>query len=120
MKKTNSTNLFYLILIYRPLGLARIFFVEFGDFLLSTIKLERILLLGDFNFHIIKFNLVTESDSQNHLIMSPALDIRPVCREDIFISDHKCLLFDLYFICDLKRKKENKNIFLFPVCPLFM
>lgn len=94
--------------------------MEFGDFLLSTIKLERILLLGDFNFHIIKFNLVTESDSQNNLIMSPALDIRPVCREDIFISDHKRLLFDLYFICDLKRKKENKNIFLFPVCPLFM
>lgn len=80
MMKPNCTNPFYLILIYRPPGLARSFFLEFGDFLSSTIKLERILLLGDFNFHVSDslchtasdfLNLldlfVAESDSQNQI-----------------------------------------------------
>lgn len=43
---------FYVILICRPSGSAVSFLVYFGDFLLSSIKLERIILLGSLNFHV--------------------------------------------------------------------
>lgn len=117
--KINRNNPFHVISIYRPLTLARSFLV---DFLSSTIKLNKILLLGDINVHVDdkschtaseflspldSFNFTQHITGPTHsgghtldLILSLGLDIGPVCREDIFISDHKYILFDLSFISD--------------------
>lgn len=50
--KVGSTDAFYSVLIYRPLGPAGVFLVDFTDFLSSIIKLEKVLIIGDFNLHI--------------------------------------------------------------------
>lgn len=50
--KVGSTNIFYCVLVYRPPGPATEFLKDFMDFLSSIIKLEKVLILGDFNIHI--------------------------------------------------------------------
>ena len=52
MTKVGNTDSFYCVLIYRPPGPARLFLDDFAEFLSSIIKLENVLMLGDFNFHI--------------------------------------------------------------------
>lgn len=43
--------------MYRPPGPARLFLEEFTEFLSSTIKLESVLILGDFNLRIDGYSL---------------------------------------------------------------
>ena len=52
MLKVGSFNTFYSVLIYHRPGPASVFLTDFTDFLSSIIKLEKVLIIGDFNLHI--------------------------------------------------------------------
>lgn len=117
MIKTGSTNVFYCVLIYRPPGPAGVFLDDFTEFLASIIKLEKVLFIGDFNIHIDKVscnmaaNLLAITDSFNFtqhvsgpthtkghtldLVFSLGSSISNVCVEDVCVSDHSCVYFDL-------------------------
>lgn len=117
MTKVGRSNSFYCILVYRPPGPASSFLSDFTDFLSSIIKLNRVIIVGNFNIHVdddacntaSEFLNITESfnftqhvsgpmHSKGHtlnLVLSYDLNTNNVCIEDIFISDHKCILFDL-------------------------
>lgn len=67
---------------YRPLGSACVFLDEFAKFLSTIIKLESVLIVGDFNIHVdnpscnIASEWITLTDSQliltdSHWILSP-------------------------------------------------
>lgn len=64
------------------------------DFLSSTIKLNKILLLGDINVHVDDKSCHTASEFLSGSGYRSSLPFA------IFISDHKYLLFDLSFISD--------------------
>lgn len=49
MIKVGRSNSFYCILVYRPPGPAPSFLI---DFLSSIIKLDRVIIVGDFNIHV--------------------------------------------------------------------
>lgn len=117
LTKVGRLKPFYCVLIYRPPGPAGQFLSEFTDFLASIIKLEKVLLVGDFNLHIddasnviaSEFLNITESfNFRQHvsgathigghtldLVFSLGLDINNICCEDLLISDHKCIFFTL-------------------------
>lgn len=50
--KVGFSDIFYCVLIYRPPGPAGVFIQDFTDFLSSIIKLEKVLMIGDFNLHV--------------------------------------------------------------------
>ena len=52
LTKVGRQKLFYCVLIYRPPGPVGQLLSEFTDFLTSIIKLDEVLLVGDFNPHI--------------------------------------------------------------------
>ena len=115
--KVGRSYTFYCILVYRPPGPAASFLTDFSDFLSSIIKLDRVIIVGDFNIHVdddscknaLEFVNITESfnftqhvsgptHSKGHtldLVFSHGLNIDNVCIEDVFVSDHKCILFNL-------------------------
>lgn len=93
------------------------FWVDFTDFLSSIIKLNRVIIVGDFNIHVDNaacntvlhflnlmdtFNFVQHVSGPTHdkghlldLVFSHGLNIDDVCTEDVYVSDHKCVLFNL-------------------------
>ncbi len=115
--KFGSSNTFHCFLIYCPPGPAGVFLNEFNDFLSSIIKLEKVLILGDFNLHIddgssspaVELLSLTESfkikqhvsgpyHSKGHtldLVFSLGLHIGNVHVEDVHLSDHNCVFFEL-------------------------
>ncbi|XP_070403983.1 uncharacterized protein [Nothobranchius furzeri] len=117
--KIGSSIPFYCVLIYRPPGPATAFLKDFSDFLSSIIKLENVLILGDFNIHIddstsgpaVELLTMTESfNFEQHvsgpthqkghtldLVFSLDLNISNLCVKDVHMSDHSCVLFDLHF-----------------------
>uniref|UniRef100_A0A672ZSA2 Reverse transcriptase domain-containing protein n=1 Tax=Sphaeramia orbicularis TaxID=375764 RepID=A0A672ZSA2_9TELE len=117
MIKIGSSSVFYCFLIYRPPGPAGAFLSDFSDFLTSIIKLEKVLILGDFNLHIDNnssspamelltmtdtFNLKQHVSGPTHkkghtldLVFSLGLHVTNVCVEDVHLSDHCGVFFDL-------------------------
>lgn len=90
-----------------------------SDFLSSTIKLNRVIIVGDFNIHVDddacniaseflsimeSFNFTQHVTCPTHnkgytldLVLSHGLNTSNICIEDVFVSDHKCILFDLAY-----------------------
>lgn len=66
MLKVGSSNVFYSVLIYRPPGPAGVFLTDFTDFLSSIIKLEKVLIIGDFTCNTAA-NLLSITDSFNFI-----------------------------------------------------
>lgn len=117
MTKFGNMDAFYCILIYRPPGPARLFLEDFSEFLSSIIKLEKVLILGDFNLHIddVSCNLASEflaltesfnfkqyvtgpTHTKGHtldLVFSLGLNIDQLSVMDISVTDHCCILFSL-------------------------
>uniref|UniRef100_A0A669E0K7 Reverse transcriptase domain-containing protein n=1 Tax=Oreochromis niloticus TaxID=8128 RepID=A0A669E0K7_ORENI len=116
MMKVSSLKTFYCILIYRPPGPAGVFLTEFNNLLTLIIKLEKVVILGDFNLHIddascnTAAELITIIESFNFkqhvsghtldLVFSLGLNIHDVCVEDVHVSDHSCIFFNLSFYVD--------------------
>lgn len=120
--KAGRLNPFYCILIYRPPGPPGQFLLDFNDLLSSVIKLDRVLIIGDFNFHIDDvtskiasdfleitetFNFVQHVSGPTHiaghtldLVFSHGLTTENICLEDFHASDHKCVLFNVSFNLD--------------------
>lgn len=110
---------FYCAVVYRPPGINSMLFKEFSDFLSLTLKLSRLVIVGDFNIHIdddsvlLSRGFLSVADSfhfaqhvsgpthtKGHtldLVFTLGLNIDFICTEDIFISDHRCILFNLSF-----------------------
>ena len=119
MIMVGSSNPFYCVSIYRPPGPAAGFLKDFSDFLSSIIKLESVLILGDFNLHIDDssscsamelltlteaFNFEQHVSEPTHqkghildLVFTLGLDILNVSVHDVHLSDHCLVLFDLHF-----------------------
>lgn len=119
MIKAGRSNSFYCFLVYQPPGPMDSFLSEFTDFLSSTIKLNSVIIVGDFNIHVdddacniaSEFLSITESfnftqhvtgptPNKGHtfdLVLSHGLNTSNICIEDVFFSDHKCILFDLAY-----------------------
>lgn len=117
--KVGSLNAFYSVLIYRPPGPAGVFLTDFTDFLSSIIKLEKVLIIGDFNLHIDdstsntavdilsitdSFNFIQHVTGPTHikghtldLVFSLGLDIVNARVEDVHVSDHSCVFFNINF-----------------------
>jgi len=115
MSKVGRSDSFYCILVYRPPGSLGPFLSDFADFLSSIIKLNRVIIVGDFNIHVDNavcntvlnflhlmdtFNFVQHVSGPTHdkghlldLVFSHGLNIDDVCTEDVYVSDHKCVLF---------------------------
>ncbi len=115
--KIGSSNLSYCVLIYRPPGPAGDFLTDITDFLTSIIKLEKVPIIGDFNLHIDdgsckmaadflsitdSFNFTQHVSEPTHvkghtldLVFSIGLNVNHVHVEDVHISDHYCVFFDL-------------------------
>ena len=111
-----------MLLCYRPPGPANIFLTDFTDFLSSIIKLEKVLIIGDFNLHIddstcnTAADLLSITDSFNFtqhvtgpthikghtldLVCSLGLDIANAHVEDVLVSDHSCVFFEINFPLD--------------------
>lgn len=116
--------------MYRPPGKNKSFLADFGDFLSSIIRLERILLLGDFNIHVNKsadsfamdflnlmdsFNFIQHVSSPTpekgntlDLVFTIGLNVSDVCIEDWMLSDHKGVMFRLSLDKDLSPEKRMK------------
>lgn len=131
MNKIGRTNPFYCVLIYRPPGRNSSFLSEFGDFLASIIRLVRVLMIGDFNIHVnnssdnfaVNFLNVTESfhfiqhvSGPTHnrgntldLVFTLGLKASNVCTEELLVTDHKCVLFNLSFDNDFVPVKRIKS-----------
>ncbi len=98
------------------------FLDEFSDLLSSIIKLSKSVILGDFKFHIdndadrfaSSFMNITESFNltqhvrgtymKGHIldfIFTLGLNVDAAFYDHIFISDHKCVLYDLTFNVDV-------------------
>ncbi|XP_024117635.1 uncharacterized protein LOC112139172 [Oryzias melastigma] len=110
---------FYLILVYRPPGPARVFLDEFSEFLSSIIPLQSVLLLGDFNFHIdnsacmfgSELLFLTQSFNFTQHVSGPTrdkghtldlffsfgLNIEQLCVRDSHVSDHCWIFFNVKF-----------------------
>lgn len=115
--KVGRSNPFYSILIYRPPGKNGSFLSDFGDFLASVIRYDRVLLCGDFNIHVNdcsdkfasdflnvteSFNFIQHVSGPTHskgntldLVFTIGLNISNVCTEELFVTDHKCVLFNV-------------------------
>ncbi|XP_024122542.2 uncharacterized protein LOC112143035 [Oryzias melastigma] len=110
---------FYCIIIYRPPGPARVFLDEFEEFLSGILKLDKVLLLGDFNAHfedsscvfsselsflMESFNFIQHVTGPTHvkghtldLVFSLGLEIHQLCLEDSLVSDHSWIYFNVTF-----------------------
>uniref|UniRef100_A0A3B3BU57 Reverse transcriptase domain-containing protein n=1 Tax=Oryzias melastigma TaxID=30732 RepID=A0A3B3BU57_ORYME len=126
MIKVGDKDPFYCAVVYRPPGPNSLFLNEFSDFLSSTMKLSKLIVLGDFNFH--NFNCSDDSDlftrgfssvmdsfnftqhvcGPTHvkggtldLVFTLGVNIDSIFSEDIFISDHHCIFFNLSFSVSL-------------------
>lgn len=117
--KIGSKDPFYCAVVYRPPGPNSLFLSEFSDFLSSTMRLSRLLLVGDFNIHVDDdsdlfargfINIMDSFHFTQHvsgptynkghmldLVFTLGLNIDSICSEDIFISDHHCILFNMSF-----------------------
>ena len=131
INKVGRTNPFYSVLIYRPPGRNGSFLTEFGDFLPSIIRLDRILLSGDFNIHINKnsdnfatdFLNITDSFQFTQHVTGPThvkgntldlvftfgLNVCNVHTEDLLVTDHRGVLFSVSFDNDFLPKKRLKS-----------
>lgn len=123
VSKIGRSNPFYCILIYRPPGPSGPFLSDFTAFLSTVIKVDKVLIIDDFNFHIDditskvasdflniteSFNFLQHVSGPTHraghtldLVFSHGLTIENVCLEDYLVSDHKCVLFDVTCNTDL-------------------
>ena len=117
ISRVGRLNPIYCILIYRQPGPIGSFLSDFTDFLSSIIKLDRVLMVGDFNLHIDNttcnaasefLNLTESFDFNQHvsgsthtgghtldLVFTHGIDIKSVGSKDFYVSDHKCILFDI-------------------------
>ncbi len=110
------------------------FLDEFSDLLSSIIKLSKSVILGDFKFHIdndadrfaSSFMNITESFNltqhvrgtymKGHIldfIFTLGLNVDAAFYDHIFISDHKCVLYDLTFNVDVwtSWREINSHVF---------
>ena len=133
MNKVGCSNPFYCVLIYRPPGKNGSFLSDFGEFLASIIRYERVLMIGDFNIHVndssdkfaVKFLNLTESFNFTQHVSGPThikgntldlvftlgLKVSMVGTEELSETDHKCVLFNLYVDNDyvpVKRVKSSR------------
>lgn len=135
MIKIGSSNMFYWILIYRPPGPAGVFLNDFNEFISSIIKLEKVLILGDFNLHIDDdssspavellymtetFNFKQHVSGPTHikghtldLVFSLGLHFADVRVEEVHMSEHSCVFFELHLPPEpkpLKKRTERRII----------
>lgn len=130
VSKVGRANPFYCILIYRPPGRNANFITDFGHFLASIIRFDRVLMVGDFNVHVndssdsfaVNFLNVTESfnftqhvSGPTHakgntldLVFTTGLKINSICTEELTVSDHYCVLFNTLFDNDVVLGKRVK------------
>lgn len=136
MSKINEHNPFYCILIYRHPGPASGFLSDFTELLTSIIKLDKVLIIGDFNIHIDdqssntatellniteSFNSVPHVSGPTHskghtldLVFSHGLMVENLHVEDSLVSDHSCVSFDMAYVekhpsCTIQQKKHFIN-----------
>ncbi|KAF7229196.1 transcript variant X3, partial [Nothobranchius furzeri] len=115
--KVGRKDPFYCAVVYRPPGPNSSFLQEFSDFLSFTVKLSRLVIVGDFNIHVddpfdhfaMNFSSLMDSFSFTQHVSGPThtrghtLDLvftlgsnaDSVCPEDVYISDHHCIFFNL-------------------------
>uniref|UniRef100_A0A8C6KI16 Reverse transcriptase domain-containing protein n=1 Tax=Nothobranchius furzeri TaxID=105023 RepID=A0A8C6KI16_NOTFU len=115
--KVGRKDPFYCAVVYRPPGPNSSFLQEFSDFLSSTVKLSRLVIVGDFNIHVddpsdhfaMNFSSLMDSFSFTQHVSGPthtrghtldlvftlSLNADSVCPEDVYISDHHCIFFNL-------------------------
>uniref|UniRef100_A0A8C6K7Y3 Reverse transcriptase domain-containing protein n=1 Tax=Nothobranchius furzeri TaxID=105023 RepID=A0A8C6K7Y3_NOTFU len=115
--KVGRKDPFYCAVVYRPPGPNSAFLQEFSDFLSSTVKLSRLVIVGNFNIHVddpsdlfaMNFSSLMDSFSftqhasgpthtRGHtldLVFTLSLNADSVCPEDVYISDHHCIFFNL-------------------------
>lgn len=117
MTKVGTPHPFFCVLIYRPPGSAHVFLDEFAEFLSTIIKLESVLIVGDFNIHVDNpscniaselitdsFNLTQHVSGPTHvkchtldLVFSLGLNIDQIHVKNSFMSDHYCILLNVLF-----------------------
>lgn len=132
--KMGSKDMFYCVLVYCPPGPTGAFLTYFTNFLSTIIKLEKFLIVGDFILHVdnvicnTAVDLLSITDAFNSgpthikghtldLVFSLGLQIENVCVEDVHVSDHSCVFFQLNFPLDLlplrpraQRRIINKDV----------
>lgn len=130
MTKVGRSNPFYCILSYRPSGFNSSFMAEFSEFLSSIIRLDRVIMVGDFNIHvddvscsfaadflniIESFNFIQHVSGPTHirgrtldLVFTLGLNIDCICSEELHVTDHQCVLFNLSFNLDSQPSKRAK------------
>uniref|UniRef100_A0A672G1H3 Reverse transcriptase domain-containing protein n=1 Tax=Salarias fasciatus TaxID=181472 RepID=A0A672G1H3_SALFA len=131
MVKVGTLHPLYCVVVYRPPGSAAAFLKDFSDFLSSIIKLEPVLILGDFNLHVDStsspyameflslteaFNLVQHVSLPTHrkghildLVFALGLDISNVSVIDVHMSDHCLVSCDLHFSLEPKLLKVRSQ-----------
>lgn len=92
----------YAVLIYRPLGPIASFLLDFQDFLSSTVKLNSILLTGDFNIHVDNPNFSQHVSEPIHtaghildLVFTQGLTLTDLSTNNVVFSDHKAVSFNI-------------------------
>ncbi len=91
LTKVGRLKQFYCVLIYQPYDPAGQFLLEFTDFLTLIIKLDKVLLVGDFNLHI---NDATNRVATEFLNVTESFNFKKHVSGATHISDHT---FDLVF-----------------------
>lgn len=131
INKIGRTNPFHCVLIYRPPGRNSAFLAEFGDFLSSIIRLDRILLLGDFNIHVNKnsdkftadflnitdsFHFTQHVSCPTHvkgntldLVFTVGLNVCNIRTEELLVTDHRGVMFSVFFDNDFVPEKRLKS-----------
>ena len=130
------SNPFYSILLYRVPGPNNGFLTEFADFLSSmVVNYSQLLLLGDFNIHVDmeanrfaadflhlteSFNLIQHVYAATHthghtldLIFTLGLKLNALTIDELFVSDHKAITFNIDFSVDsqsAKRKVQSRSL----------
>ncbi len=131
INKIGRKNPFYCVLVYRPPGRNSSFLAEFGDFLSSIIRLDRIIMAGDFNIHVNKnsdnfaedFLNITDSLSVTQHVSCPThvkgstldlvftigLKASNIRTEDLLVTDHRGVMFSVCFDNDFMPKTRIKS-----------
>lgn len=132
MFKVGTNNLCYCVLIYLLPGPKGTFISNFTDFLSSTIKLGKGLIIGDFNIHLDNtscdlavnfFSSITNSFGRTQhvsgsmynkgcimdVVFSLGRDVFNLHTEDILVSDHYCIFFNLNLFPDLPPLKTKSQ-----------
>lgn len=96
MTKVGCLNSVYCISVYRPPGPAAFFLSDFTDLSSSIIKLNRVIVVGDFNIHVDDVACNTESEFRKiiellDLDFAHGLVAKNMCIEDFLVSDHSSL-----------------------------